>query len=55
MEVTGVDYETANRYFEKSKQQVKVAIVMILLDCSYDEAVRKLESSKGFVRDAIAK
>lgn len=55
MEVTGVDYETANRYFEKSKQQVKVAIVMILLECSYDEAVRKLESSKGFVRDAIAK
>ncbi len=34
MEVTGVDYETAASYFEKSKHQVKIAIVMILLQCS---------------------
>lgn len=53
MEITGADYETANIYYEKSKRQVKVAIVMILLDCSYEEALSKLERSNGFVRKAI--
>ncbi|WP_339226600.1 N-acetylmuramic acid 6-phosphate etherase [Oceanobacillus sp. FSL K6-2867] len=55
MEVTGVDYETAASYFEKSKHQVKVAIVMILLQCSYEDAITKLKSSDGFVRCALEK
>lgn len=55
MEVTGVDYETAASYFEKSKHQVKIAIVMILLQCSYEDAINKLKSSDGFVRRALAK
>ena len=53
MEITGVSYEKASSYFEKSKRQVKVAIVMILLQCSYDEAISKLEQANGFVRRAL--
>ncbi|MCM3400337.1 N-acetylmuramic acid 6-phosphate etherase [Oceanobacillus profundus] len=55
MEVTGVDYETAASYFEKSKHQVKIAIIMILLQCSYEDAINKLKNSDGFVRRALAK
>ncbi|MFD1065825.1 N-acetylmuramic acid 6-phosphate etherase [Oceanobacillus locisalsi] len=54
MEMTGVDYETATSYFEKSNHQVKVAIVMILLQCSCEVAENRLENANGFVRDALA-
>jgi len=53
MEATQVDYETAEDYYEKAKQQVKTAIVMILLQSSYEEAVEKLELTGGFVRKSI--
>lgn len=53
MEATGVDYGTAETYFEKANHQVKVAIVMILLNCSYDEAKQKLEGAQGFIRNTI--
>lgn len=52
MEATGVDYSTASTYFEKAKHHVKTAIVMILLDCSYDKAREKLQQAGGFVRNA---
>jgi len=55
MEITGADYETAASYFEKANNQVKVAIVMILLECSYDDAVNRLKDSNGFVRHALTK
>src|SRR5690606_27848936 len=51
MEATGVDYESAQSYFEAAHQQVKPAIVMILLNCSYEEALARLEESKGFIRN----
>ncbi|SES91797.1 N-acetylmuramic acid 6-phosphate etherase [Salinibacillus kushneri] len=50
MEATNVDYETAEGHFEKAHHQVKAAIVMILLNCTYEQAAEKLEESKGFVR-----
>ncbi|MEH7383791.1 N-acetylmuramic acid 6-phosphate etherase [Bacillus sp. JJ1521] len=50
IEATGVDYDTAQTYFEEANQQVKPAIVMILLKCSYEEALVRLETSKGFIR-----
>ena len=53
MEATQVDYETAEDYYEKAQQQVKTAIVMILLQSSYEEAVEKLELTGGFVRKSI--
>lgn len=53
MEATDVDYETAESYFEQANHHVKTAIVMILLQCSYETAKEKLQASKGFVRKAI--
>ncbi|WP_399629057.1 N-acetylmuramic acid 6-phosphate etherase [Sporosarcina sp. SG10008] len=53
MEATQVDYETAENYYEKAQQQVKTAIVMILLQSTYEEAVGKLEQTGGFVRKSI--
>lgn len=51
MEATGVDYDTAQTYFLRANQEVKPAIVMILLNCSYEEALDKLEKSNGFIRN----
>lgn len=53
MEATQVDYETAGKYYEEANSHVKTAIVMILLQCSYEEAVGKLEESGGFIRKSI--
>lgn len=53
MEATGVDYKTADSYLEKSNKRPKIAIVMILAECDYEEAVTRLEEANGFVRDAI--
>ncbi|WP_214759809.1 N-acetylmuramic acid 6-phosphate etherase [Exiguobacterium sp. s129] len=52
-EATGVDMETAARYFASSKGHVKTAIVMILADVSYEEAITRLERANGFVREAL--
>jgi N-acetylmuramic acid 6-phosphate etherase len=51
MEATGVDYDTAQTYFLRANQEVKPAIVMILLNCSHEEALDKLEKSNGFIRN----
>lgn len=53
MEATEVDYETAEKYYVKANSHVKTAIVMILLQCSYEEAVDKLGKSGGFIRVSI--
>ena len=53
MEATGCTYETASIKFEESDRECKVAIIMILLNCSKEEAVKRLNSSKGFVKKAI--
>ncbi|RWR10663.1 N-acetylmuramic acid 6-phosphate etherase [Siminovitchia fortis] len=53
MEAAQVDYKTAERYYEKAEHHVKTAIVMILLQCSLEEARKKLQSADGFVRKAL--
>lgn len=55
MEATDADYETASRFYKRSDHQVKLAIIMILLDCSKEEAIQKIGSSDGFVRKALSK
>ncbi|MBM4761140.1 N-acetylmuramic acid 6-phosphate etherase [Bacillus sp. B15-48] len=50
MEATNVNYDIASEYFEKANRKVKVAIVMILVNCSFEEAVGKLEKANGFIR-----
>lgn len=53
MEATGVDGETAASYYEQAQHHVKTAIVMILLQCSYNDATDKLKETNGFVRESI--
>ena len=53
MEATGVSYGEAELVLESANREVKTAIVMILVDCSYDEAKNRLDKAKGFIREAI--
>lgn len=53
VEATGASYEVAADYYEKAKRNVKVAIVMALLQCEYGEAKEKLKEAKGFVKKAL--
>lgn len=53
MQATGVDHETADNQFEKAKHNVKAAIVMTLLNCSYDDAIDQLNSANGFIRNTL--
>ncbi|HDR7376289.1 N-acetylmuramic acid 6-phosphate etherase [Bacillus toyonensis] len=53
VEATGVSYEVAVEYYEKANRNVKVAIVMVLLQCEYGEALEKLKEAKGFVKKAL--
>lgn len=53
MEATNVDDATAASYYDQSGKHVKTAIIMILLQCSKEEAQMKITQSKGFVRKAI--
>ncbi|WP_424237791.1 N-acetylmuramic acid 6-phosphate etherase [Bhargavaea ginsengi] len=51
MEAAGVDFETAEDAYEKAGEQVKPAIVMLLLGCSIEEAKAHLKEAKGFIRE----
>ncbi|EJR54409.1 N-acetylmuramic acid 6-phosphate etherase [Bacillus cereus VD115] len=53
VEATGVSDEVAAEYYEKANRNVKVAIVMVLLQCEYGEALEKLKEAKGFVKKAL--
>ena len=48
--VTGVTGEEAHKYLLEANKNVKVAITMILTNCSYKEAEEKLRLAKGFVK-----
>ena len=53
METTGVDEKTAEETLAGADGHCKTAITMILAGCNRDEAQKRLESSGGFVREAI--
>ncbi len=55
MVVTGVDYDTASTYLDRSGGHVKTAIVMIANNMTAEEARACLEQAGGFVRAAIGK
>ncbi len=50
VDATGVDYQTAEKNYLKANASVKTAIVMILNDCSYDEALLILSKNQNFIR-----
>jgi N-acetylmuramic acid 6-phosphate etherase len=53
MMITGVEYDEATEYLEKSSGHVKTALVMILANVDLNEAKSRLEKADGFVRKAI--
>ncbi|AKO91781.1 N-acetylmuramic acid 6-phosphate etherase [Priestia filamentosa] len=53
MEATSISYEEASTYYDQSKQNIKVAILMALTNCTAEEAETKLQASNGFVRQAL--
>ncbi|MBP1045485.1 N-acetylmuramic acid 6-phosphate etherase [Enterococcus sp. BWM-S5] len=54
MEATSCDYETAENYFSKSDENVKLAIVMLLTSCSKEEAEEKLIKGNHFIKNTIS-
>ncbi|KAF0393409.1 N-acetylmuramic acid 6-phosphate etherase [Pediococcus pentosaceus] len=53
MGATDVSYTVANDMFEKAGKDVKLAIVMILTNVDLNEAKKRLQVAKGFVRKTI--
>lgn len=48
---TGCDQETAEKARIESEGKVKLAVTMILLNCSKDEAIQQLNEAKGHVKN----
>lgn len=53
MEATSCDLSTAEKALELAERRPKPAILMILTGCTYEEALEKLERTKGFIRSAV--
>ena len=50
---TGADRQTAAAAIARAGGHAKSAVVMLLADCDYDDAVERLARSDGNVRDAV--
>lgn len=53
MQATEVDYDTAEMYFYKADEDVKLAIVMILTNSDKEVAKIKLRDSKGLIKNTL--
>jgi N-acetylmuramic acid 6-phosphate etherase len=53
MTITGLSYDEASHYLEKSEGHVKTALVMIRAGVTAEEARERLKKGDGFVRKAI--
>ncbi|WP_002146351.1 N-acetylmuramic acid 6-phosphate etherase [Bacillus cereus] len=53
MDATECSYEVAEEYLVRANNQPKIAIVMILTNVSYEEAVERLKVAEGFIRKAL--
>lgn len=53
MEITGASEIAVIDALEKSNNNVKAAIVMIINDLEYEQAIKKLDGANGFLREAI--
>ena len=54
-EITGVDYETAEKYLKASGLKVKTACVMIEGDCSREKAEQLLAAESGVLRKVMGR
>lgn len=50
VQITGCTFEEAEKVLKECNNNVKTAIVVILLNCSKDEAEHYLKEAKGFIR-----
>ncbi len=55
MESTGCERETAEKFFYKSSENVKLAIFMILSGLEVEDAIKVLEESEGRISEALEK
>ncbi len=55
MQATDCTYEIAEKTFETAGQDVKLAIVMLLTNCSAKEGKEKLQRAQGFVAKTLTK
>ncbi|WP_077601692.1 N-acetylmuramic acid 6-phosphate etherase [Oceanobacillus sojae] len=55
MEATQCDFSTAEAYFKMANYETKTAIIMLLTDLSYDEAVECLKKTEGSIHKTIEK
>jgi len=53
MELTGLDYDSADKFLTLSEGNVKTALVMILGNVTVNDAKKLLEQSDGFIKIAI--
>lgn len=53
MEATGCDYNTADEVLKQVDNDCKLAAIMIITGCSKEEAMTRLDASKGIVREAL--
>ena len=53
MQATDCNYELAEQKFTEAGQNVKLAIVMILTNCSAKAGLEKLQQADGFVKDTL--
>ena len=53
MQITGVDEQAAQVALQQSANEVKVAVFMLLAECSADKARARLEEHQGFLRKAL--
>ncbi len=52
-EICDVDQKTAAKYLKKSKNDVKIACVMIKKECTYKQALSLLEQQNGILRKVL--
>lgn len=55
MMATDVVYDEAERKLSEAKYNPKIAVVMIMLGCSYQDALNRINKSNGFVKKALEK
>lgn len=53
IEATGANKEIVKKALVESRGNIKLAILIILLNCSYEEAEERLNNAKGHVRYAL--
>ena len=53
MEATGCDHDRADSVLKETNNSCKLAIIMILLNISKEEAEQRLKDSDGYIRDAL--